>query len=118
MRDIHFAVDPNSTSKKQVSCPVILNNSILWLSHITVMTIWFDDNSSNEKFKIVLQALELIQELQKHYPIKRCPLRVRAAAPEEQVPVLLEKLSEWKATVISQEGTAAQLSVVSSLFLS
>jgi ribosome maturation protein SDO1 len=74
MRDIHFAVDPNSTSKKQ--------------------------------------ALELIQELQKHYPIKRCPLRVRAAAPEEQVPVLLEKLSEWKATVISQEGTAAQLSVV------
>jgi ribosome maturation protein SDO1 len=29
MRDIHFAVDPNSTSKKQVSCPVILNNSIL-----------------------------------------------------------------------------------------
>jgi hypothetical protein len=65
--------------------------------------------------KVVLQALELIQELQKHYPIKRCPLRVRAAAPEEEVPILLEKLSEWKATVISKEGTAAQLSVVSSL---
>lgn len=74
MKDIHFAVDPNSTSKKQ--------------------------------------ALELIQELQKHFPIKRCPLRVRAAASEEQVPALLEKLSEWKATVISKEGTGAQLSVV------
>lgn len=68
--------------------------------------------------KIVLQALELIQELQKHYPIRRCPLRIRAAAPEEEVPVLLEKLSEWKATVISKEGTAAQLSVVSSVLLS
>ena len=68
--------------------------------------------------KIVLQALELIQELQKHYPIRRCPLRIRAAAPEEEVPVLLEKLSEWKATVISKEGTAAQLSVVSPVLLS
>ncbi|KAL1369773.1 hypothetical protein HN51_000138 [Arachis hypogaea] len=74
MRDIHFAVDPNSSSKKQ--------------------------------------ALELIQELQKHYPIKRCPLRIRVAAPEEEVPALLEKLNEWKSTIISKEGSSGQLSVI------
>ncbi|XP_014492101.1 ribosome maturation protein SBDS [Vigna radiata var. radiata] len=74
MREIHFAVDPHSTSKKQ--------------------------------------ALELIQELQKHFPIKRCPLRIRATAPQDQLPNLLEKLKEWNATVISKEGSSAQLSVV------
>lgn len=60
-----------------------------------------------------LQALELIQELQKHYPIKRCPLRIRVAAHEEEVPALLEKLNEWKSTIISKEGSSGQLSVVS-----
>ncbi|KAK7332860.1 hypothetical protein VNO80_29616 [Phaseolus coccineus] len=74
MREIHFAVDPHSTSKKQ--------------------------------------ALELIQELQKHFPIKRCPLRIRATAPQDQLPHLLEKLKEWNATVISKEGSSTQLSVV------
>ncbi|CAL0299931.1 unnamed protein product [Lupinus luteus] len=74
MREIHFAVDPNCTSKKQ--------------------------------------ALELIQELQKHFPIKRCPLRIRVAAPEEEVAALLEKLNVWKATIVSKEGSAGQLSVV------
>ncbi|RZB69176.1 Ribosome maturation protein SBDS isoform I [Glycine soja] len=73
MREIHFAVDPHSTSKKQ--------------------------------------ALELIQELQKHFPIKRCPLRIRATAPDDQVPELLGKLNEWNAIVISKEGSSAQLSV-------
>lgn len=66
----------------------------------------------------MMQALELIQELQKHFPIKRCPLRIRAAAPEEQIPALLEKLNEWKATVLSKEGTAAQLSVVRAFYCS
>lgn len=60
-----------------------------------------------------MQALELIQELQKHFPIKRCPLRIRVAAPEEEVSALLEKLNVWKAIIISKEGSAGQISVVS-----
>ncbi|KAI4307190.1 hypothetical protein L6164_030403 [Bauhinia variegata] len=74
MREIHFAVDPHSSSKKQ--------------------------------------ALEVIQELQKHFPIKRCPLRIRVAAPEDGIPSLLEKLNEWKANIISKEGSASQLFVI------
>ncbi|RDX63164.1 Ribosome maturation protein SBDS [Mucuna pruriens] len=74
MREVHFAVDPHSTSKKQ--------------------------------------ALEVIQELQKQFPIKRCPLRIRATAPEDQMPELLEKLNAWNATVISKEGSSAQLSII------
>ncbi|KAK4276679.1 hypothetical protein QN277_014801 [Acacia crassicarpa] len=74
MHEIHFAVDPNSSSKKQ--------------------------------------ALEVIQELQKHFPIKRCPLRIRAAPPEEEVHLLLDKLNAWKASIISKEASASQLSVV------
>lgn len=65
-----------------------------------------------------MQALELIQELQKHFPIKRCPLRIRAVAPEEQVHALLEKLNEWNATVVSKEGSSSQLSVVSHCYSS
>lgn len=34
MREIHFAVDPHSTSKKQVSNPISLNNSIRQSSHL------------------------------------------------------------------------------------
>lgn len=64
----------------------------------------------------ITQALELIQELQKHFPIKRCPLRIRATAPDDQVPELLGKLNEWNAIVISKEGSSAQLSVVSKYF--
>ncbi|KAF7816760.1 ribosome maturation protein SBDS [Senna tora] len=74
MREIHFAVDSNSSSKKQ--------------------------------------ALEVIQELQKHFPIKRCPIRIRVAAPENEIPTLLEKLNEWDASIISKEGSAGQLSVI------
>jgi len=66
----------------------------------------------------MIQALELIQELQKHFPIKRCPLRIRATAPRDQLPHLLEKLKEWNATVISKEGSSTQLSVVSTCYFS
>ncbi|KAJ7965441.1 Ribosome maturation protein SBDS [Quillaja saponaria] len=74
MREIHFAVNPNSSSKKQ--------------------------------------ALEVIHELQKHFPIKRCPLRVRVTIPEEEAKSLLEKLNAWSATIISNEGSSSQKSVI------
>lgn len=77
MHDIHFAIDPNSSSKKQ--------------------------------------ALEVIRELQKHFPIKRSPMRLRLTVPEQAMPSLLEKINGWNSTVVSREGSGSQLSVVCEL---
>ncbi|CAA0813399.1 sequence-specific DNA binding transcription factors [Striga hermonthica] len=75
MHDIHFAVEPNSSSKKQ--------------------------------------ALEVIRELQKHFPIKRSPMRLRLTVPGENISSLVEKLNSWNATNISREESGSKLSVVS-----
>ncbi|KAL8485338.1 hypothetical protein ACS0TY_027582 [Phlomoides rotata] len=77
MHDIHFAIDPNSSSKKQ--------------------------------------ALEVIRELQKHFPIKRSPMRLRLTVPEQVMPSLLEKINGWNSTVVSRDGSGSQLSVVCEL---
>nr|GME04707.1 ribosome maturation protein SBDS [Ipomoea batatas] len=74
MHEIHFAVDPHSSSKKQ--------------------------------------ALEVIRELQKHYPIKRAPMRLRLTIPGEQNFSILEKLKEWNAGVISRDEAGSQLSII------
>lgn len=63
----------------------------------------------------VLQALEVIRELQKHFPIKRSPMRLRLTVPEQAMPSLLEKINDWNSTVVSREGSGSQLSVVSLL---
>ena len=49
----------------------------------------------------IIEALELIQELLKHFPIRR------VTALEDQELELLGKLNEWNATVISKEGSSA-----------
>lgn len=68
-------------------------------------------------FLIVVQALEVIQELQKHFPIKRCPLVIRVSAPEEEMHSLLDKLNGWNASITSREAPVGeQPSVVSSKF--
>ncbi|PON99711.1 Ribosome maturation protein Sdo1/SBDS [Trema orientale] len=77
MRDIHFAVDPNSGSKKQ--------------------------------------ALEVIHELQKHFPIKRSPMRLRFTVPEEGLSSLTEKLNAWNAKVVSTDQSGNQPSVICEL---
>ncbi|CAN6458634.1 unnamed protein product [Victoria cruziana] len=74
MHEIHFAVDANSSSKKQ--------------------------------------ALEVIRELQKQFPIKRCPMRLRLIVPEKNISPLMEKLNAWNASIASKEVSASQLTVV------
>ncbi|XVF39152.1 hypothetical protein PTKIN_Ptkin01aG0013000 [Pterospermum kingtungense] len=74
MHEIHFAVDPHSSSKKQ--------------------------------------ALEVIRELQKHFPIKRSPMRLRLTVPGQNFHTLCEKLNEWNATVVSKDESGSQPSVI------
>ncbi|CAI9266655.1 unnamed protein product [Lactuca saligna] len=74
MHEIHFAVDPHSSSKKQ--------------------------------------ALDVIKELQKHFPIKRSPMRLRLTLPQQNFNSLSEKLTEWKTVIVSKEASGIQLSLV------
>ncbi|GFS31008.1 sequence-specific DNA binding transcription factor [Actinidia rufa] len=74
MHEIHLAVDPNSSSKKQ--------------------------------------ALEVIRELQKHFPIKRSPMRLRLTIPEQNFSSLLEKLNSWNSSIISKDESGNQLSII------
>ncbi|KAJ0972095.1 hypothetical protein J5N97_020054 [Dioscorea zingiberensis] len=74
MHEIHFAVDPHNSSKKQ--------------------------------------ALEVIRELQKHFPIKRSPMRIRVIIPEKNFSPLLEKFEEWNTNVVSKDKSADHLSIV------
>lgn len=62
---------------------------------------------------ICMQALQVIRELQKHYPIKRSPMRVRLTVPEQNYSSLLEKLNQWNASIVTKEGSGNQQSVVS-----
>lgn len=74
MHEIHFAVDPHNSSKKQ--------------------------------------ALEVIRELQKHFPIKRSPMRLKLLVPGQNLSSLLEKLDAWKASIVSRDESGSQLSIV------
>ncbi|KAG9131384.1 hypothetical protein Leryth_019631 [Lithospermum erythrorhizon] len=71
MHDIHFAVDPSSSSKKQ--------------------------------------ALDVIRELQKQFPIKRAPMRLRLIVSKENMSSLLEKLNGWDANLVSKDESGNQL---------
>ncbi|PIA47718.1 hypothetical protein AQUCO_01400367v1 [Aquilegia coerulea] len=77
MHEIHFAVDQNSSSKKQ--------------------------------------ALEVIRELQKQYPIKRAPMRLRLIISKEKFSSLLEKLDVWSTNIVSKDESGDHLSVVCEL---
>uniref|UniRef100_A0A2P2JHJ4 Ribosome maturation protein SBDS n=1 Tax=Rhizophora mucronata TaxID=61149 RepID=A0A2P2JHJ4_RHIMU len=74
MHDIHFAVDPHGSSKKQ--------------------------------------ALEVIRELQKHFPIKRSPMRLRITVLEPGFSSLLEDLNTWNVTIVSKDESGSQISIV------
>lgn len=77
MHEIHFAVDPHSSSKKQ--------------------------------------ALEVIRELQKHFPVKRSPMRLRLIIAEPNLFTLLEKLNAWNANIVSKDESGSQISVICEL---
>lgn len=74
MHEIHFAVDPHNSSKKQ--------------------------------------ALEVIHELQKHFPIKRSPMRLKLTVPEQDFSSLSEKLNTWNAIIVSKDGSGNQLCIM------
>ncbi|XP_058207987.1 uncharacterized protein LOC131321019 [Rhododendron vialii] len=74
MHEIHFAVDPHSSSKKQ--------------------------------------ALEVIHELQKHFPIKRSPMRLRLTVPEQEFSSISEKLNSWNASIVSKDESGNHLSIM------
>lgn len=73
MHEIHFAVDPNSNSKKQ--------------------------------------ALEVMRELQKHFPIKRAPMRLRLIVPQQNISSLSEKLNGWDAKIVSRDESESHISI-------
>lgn len=77
MHEIHFAVDPHKSSKKQ--------------------------------------ALEVIHELQKHFPIKRSPMRLRLIVPDHEFSSLSEKLTAWNASIISKDQSGSQISTICEL---
>ncbi|KAI3872283.1 hypothetical protein MKX03_021405 [Papaver bracteatum] len=58
------------------------------------------------------QALEVIRELQKRYPIKRAPMRLRLIIPEESSASLMEKLNAWNADIVLKDESGNQLSLV------
>ncbi|KAF8712610.1 hypothetical protein HU200_028366 [Digitaria exilis] len=86
MHEIHFAVDPNLTSKEQ-------NYSFSE-----------DDDGT--------VALKVIKKLMENFPIKRAPLRVRFTAPKPSFAGLMEKVAEWNATIISKDLSGTQASIV------
>lgn len=64
-----------------------------------------------------MQALEVIRELQKHFPIKRSPMRVGLTVPEQNISSLMEKLDAWDASIVSKDNSGSQLSLVSVFLL-
>ena len=98
MHDIHFAVDPHSNSKKQVSGIYLLTP--YGKLHFFIIIIE------------LVQALDVIRELQKHFPIKRSPMRLRLTVPVQNFTSLLDKLKEWGASLVSRDESGTQMSTV------
>ncbi|XP_021675732.2 uncharacterized protein LOC110661414 isoform X2 [Hevea brasiliensis] len=70
---------------------------------------------TDDQTKICLEALEVIRELQKHFPIKRSPMRLRLIIAKPNLSTLLEKLNAWNATIVSKDESGSQLSVICEL---
>ncbi|PWA86528.1 Ribosome maturation protein SBDS [Artemisia annua] len=69
-----------------------------------------DPHSNSKK-----QALDVIRELQKHYPIKRSPMRLRLTLPKPNIDALEGKLSEWNTVIFSKDESASNFSIVCEL---
>ncbi|KAK9735050.1 hypothetical protein RND81_04G180500 [Saponaria officinalis] len=69
-----------------------------------------DPHSNSKK-----QALDVIRELQKNYPIKRSPMRLRITIPQQNFSSLLEKLNAWDADIVSKEESGSQFSAICEL---
>lgn len=74
----------------------------------------FDEERKIQNWAVYLvQALEVIRELQKHFPVKRSPMRLRLIIAEPNLFTLLEKLNAWNANIVSKDESGSQISVVS-----
>ncbi|KAM1042608.1 hypothetical protein ACFX2A_034767 [Malus domestica] len=62
-----------------------------------------------------ISALEVIHELQKHFPIKRSPMRLRLIVPDHEFSSLSEKLTAWNASIISKDQSGSQISTICEL---
>lgn len=60
----------------------------------------------------LVQALDVIRELQKHFPIKRSPMRLRLTVPVQNFASLLDKLKEWDSSLVSKDESGTQMSTV------
>ncbi|KAI3831651.1 hypothetical protein MKX03_021127 [Papaver bracteatum] len=69
-------------------------------------------NSSKNQESLHAQALRVIRELQKRYPIKRAPMVLRLSIPVENSCSLMEKLNAWNAEIVSKVESGNQLSLV------
>lgn len=58
----------------------------------------------------------MIRELQKKFPIKRSPMRLRLTVTGQAASSVFEKLNEWKSCIVSKEESGDQLSVVRFFF--
>ncbi|MCO5607258.1 hypothetical protein L7F22_061451 [Adiantum nelumboides] len=74
MREVHFALEPNQSSKKQ--------------------------------------ALELIKELEKQFPIVRAKMRLQLLVPSDQGSQLTQKLNEWNSLIEQTDGSSNIFKVV------
>lgn len=54
-----------------------------------------------------------MRELQKHFPIKRAPMRLRLIVPQQNISSLSEKLNGWGAKIVSRDESGSQISIVS-----
>ncbi|KAL5555236.1 hypothetical protein UlMin_037472 [Ulmus minor] len=66
-----------------------------------------DANSGSKK-----QALEVIHELHKHFPIKQSPMRLRLTLPKQEFSSLMDKLNGWNAKIVSKNQSGNQLIVI------
>ena len=60
-----------------------------------------------------MQSLEVSRELQKNFPIKRSPMKLRLTVPGQNFHSLCEKLNEWSVTIVSKDESGCHPSVVS-----
>ncbi|KAL3592510.1 hypothetical protein D5086_011150 [Populus alba] len=58
------------------------------------------------------QALDVIRELQKHFPIKRSPMRLGLTVSGQNFSTLLEKLAAWDANVVSKDESGSRQSII------
>lgn len=54
-----------------------------------------------------------MRELQKHFPIKRAPMRLRLIVPQQNISSLSEKLNGWDAKIVSRDESGSHISIVS-----